>query len=1594
MDCNGQASGSIIQCESQILGEALPVTGTAVQLHYGTERTSGYKFGNTLEIPLSGATLPASLRSIHLEVLVAGRKFAQNFPPTPNQRTSFTWDGKDAQDRTLQGATTATVRVGYEYGAVYLGPNEFARAFASYSSRSSGSGSGSGSSYSLGPVREAQKVIAWQETQSTFINHPPSRSFIGGWSLSVHHVYDPVGKMLYLGDGTRRSDQSPQLQNIITTFAGGGSTFQDDGLATATTLAAPYRTAVGPDGSLYIADRDHHRIRRVDPFGIITTVAGTSAGGYSGDGGPATAARLYAPTGIAVAPDGSLYIGDSYGHRIRRVKDGIITAFAGTDVIGFSGDGGPATAARISSTNSGITVGPDGSLYIADRDNHRIRRVEPGPDGIISTVSGTGVSGFSGDGGPATLAQLESPWDVAIGADGSLYIADSSNGRIRRVNPDGIMTTVAGIGGYGNVSGIGGLATQARIGTPTGIALAPDGSLYIIGGVVRRVGTDGVIKDVASRNNLDCYYNPFGGDGGPATGDVCLGYAYGVTVGPDGSVYIADSAHNRIRKVAPANPGFSLSDLAIASADGHQLYRFTAEGRHLSTVDTLTNTVLYTFAYDSAGRLNTITDANNNVVTIERDGNGNPTAIVAPFGQRTTLAVNGDGYLASVTNPAGEAYEMTYTSLGLLTAFTDPLDQTATLTYDALGRLTKDTDPAGGSHTLARTELPNGYTVTRTTGENRTTTYTVENLGTGDQQRRVTGPAGATTTTLTQTDGTIKTTAPDGTVTTAVEGPDPRFGMQAPLTKSLTMTSGGKTANLTLTKTAALSDPNNPLSLTTLTTTTTLNSRSATSVYTASTRRTAFTSASGRQGYQIQDADGRVIEAGVTGFAPMYFSYDARGRLSTVQQGSGSDERLMTLDYDADADGYLSRATDALGRVTTLARDNAGRVVNQTLPDLSEIDFAYDTKGHLTALTPPNQPAHGFAYTPVDLTAAYQPPITTNGGDTDYAYNRDRQPTQVTRPDGGLITANYDSAGRLDTLTTPAGAYDYGYNAVSQLTGVTAPGDVTLAYSYNQSLLTGVAWSGALTGQVGYGYDNDFRVTSLTVNNANAIAYTYDADSLLTKAGDLTLTRSAQNGLLTGTTLGGVSDSRSYNSFGEVTNYTTTVTGQTPSPFAVQYTYDQGGRISQKVETLGGVATIFDYGYDPRGQLIEVKRDNGVSAQYGYDANGNRTHRNGSVVAHYDTQDRLLDYAGATYLYTANGELQKKTVGALVTTYAYDALGNLRSATLSDGTQLDYLIDGQNRRVGKKRNGVLEQAFLYQSTLKPIAELDGAGNVVSRFVYAGKANVPDYLIKGTQTYRIFTDHLGSPRLVVNTADGVIAQRMDYDEFGRVLSDSSPGFQPFGFAGGLYDRDTGLVRFGARDYDAETGRWTAKDPIRFGGGDANLYVYVMNSPINFKDPIGLWSLGFTAYAGLGGGLNVAYDPKIGASLEYEFGWGEGTSFDYDPNGKPYAGDPLRHIDEEAEWFGEVEIKYGPAALSCGAKKPISGDDGSFGPLETNGPKFCLGSVCTGENGSTFKWDPSKGPSENLGFDDKGGLLKGGMEGKFGARGRGVLWRADQ
>lgn len=347
----------------------------------------------------------------------------------------------------------------------------------------------------------------------------------------------------------------------------------------------------------------------------------------------------------------------------------------------------------------------------------------------------------------------------------------------------------------------------------------------------------------------------------------------------------------------------------------------------------------------------------------------------------------------------------------------------------------------------------------------------------------------------------------------------------------------------------------------------------------------------------------------------------------------------------------------------------------------------------------------------------------------------------------------------------------------------------------------------------------------------------------------MTIRRDGGNGLLTGTTLGNVSDLRTFDVTGAVTSYDATLNGT--EIFAATYTRDLIGRVVAKSETVQGVTTNIGYSYDAVGRLAGVTVGGVSAGTYTYDGNGNRLTGPGvATPATYDVQDRLTQYGDTSYAYDATGALATKSVAGDVTSYGYDVLGNLRTVTLPGGTSIQYLIDGRDRRVGKKVNGTKTRGWLYQDRYRVIAELDGNDAVVSTFVYGTRPNVPDFMVKNGTTYRLVVDDVGSPRLVVDTVTGTVAQRLAYDEFGNVVQDTNPGFQPFGFAGGLYDAQTGLVRYGARDYDAEIGRWTSRDPSGLDGG-FNVYAYANGDPVNYIDVTGRSGAGVLVGFALGG-----------------------------------------------------------------------------------------------------------------------------------------------
>ncbi|WP_125532024.1 NHL repeat-containing protein [Streptomyces sp. WAC 06725] len=334
-------------------------------------------------------------------------------------------------------------------------------------------------------------------------------------------------------------------QGCIATVAGNGTAgyLSDGGPATLTQLNWPHDVALDEHGNLYIVCRSNNRVRKVTPQGIITTVAGNGIAGYVSDGGPATATQLSSPCGVAADGAGNLYIADLGNNRVRKVDSkGIITTVAGNGIAGYVSDGGPATATQLNGPHS-VAVDRDGNVYIADYHNHRVRKVDS--KGIITTVAGTGQAGYVSDGGPAAATKLYHPTGVAVDAAGNLYIADSANQRVRKVTPQGTITTVAGTGTAGYTSD-GGPATSSQLNTPAYVTLDDAGNLYIAESGsqrIRKVTTDGIITTVAG-NGTAGYVD----DGGPATATRLYG-PRGVALDRAGNLYIADGDNNRVRGV-------------------------------------------------------------------------------------------------------------------------------------------------------------------------------------------------------------------------------------------------------------------------------------------------------------------------------------------------------------------------------------------------------------------------------------------------------------------------------------------------------------------------------------------------------------------------------------------------------------------------------------------------------------------------------------------------------------------------------------------------------------------------------------------------------------------------------------------------------------------------------------------------------------------------------------------------------------------------------------------------------------------------------------------------------------------------------------
>jgi cysteine-rich repeat protein len=469
--------------------------------------------------------------------------------------------------------------------------------------------------------------------------------------LAVPHgvTLDRLGN-LYIADSGNSRIRRVDSSGMISTVAGTGTRgYNGDGLAaTSAHLVFPSSVAVDGLGNVYIADSASHRIRRVDTLGVISTIAGTGTRGYNGDGTAAISAQLDYPTGVLVDPTGDVYIADNYNYRIRRVdsNSGNISTVAGTGSRNYNGDGLPATTAQLVAPSC-VAIDGMGNVYIADSRDHRIRRVDN--NGIISTVAGTGSSGYHGDGVAGTGAPLSYPFCVAVDDLGNVYIADTDANRIRRVDSNGIISTVAGNGTRG-YSGDGMAATNAQLADPIGVAVDGHGNLYIADITnhrIRRVGSNGTISTVAGTG-----IGGYNGDRLAAT-SAQLSDPWGVTVDGRGNVYIADRGNHRVRRV---DVNGIISTVAGTGTAGYNGDGMSATSSQLDSPDGVAvDGVGNVYIADSANHRIRRVDSNGEISTVVGtgtrgfDGDGGP-ARSSMLADPASVSVDGLGNLYTADN--------------------------------------------------------------------------------------------------------------------------------------------------------------------------------------------------------------------------------------------------------------------------------------------------------------------------------------------------------------------------------------------------------------------------------------------------------------------------------------------------------------------------------------------------------------------------------------------------------------------------------------------------------------------------------------------------------------------------------------------------------------------------------------------------------------------------------------------------------------------------------------------------------------------------------------------------------------------------------
>uniref|UniRef100_A0A8C6QCF5 Teneurin transmembrane protein 2 n=1 Tax=Nannospalax galili TaxID=1026970 RepID=A0A8C6QCF5_NANGA len=1409
--------------ETQVLHEEIELPGSSVKLRYLSSRTAGYK--SLLKITMTQSTVPLNLIRVHLMVAVEGHLFQKSFQASPNLAYTFIWDKTDAYGQRVYGLSDAVVSVGFEY--------ETCPSLILWEKRTA---------LLQGFELDPSNLGGWSLDKHHILN-VKSGILHKGTGENQFLTQQPAIITSIMGNGRRRSISCPSCNGLAegnkllapVALAVGidGSLYVGDFnyirrifpsrnvtsiLELRNNPAHKYYLAVDPvSGSLYVSDTNSRRIYRVkslsgakDLAGNSEVVAGTGEQclpfdeARCGDGGKAVDATLMSPRGIAVDKNGLMYFVDAT--MIRKVdQNGIISTLLGsndlTAVRPLSCDSSMDVAQVRLEWPTDLAVNPmDNSLYVLENnvilritENHQVSIIAgrpmhcqvPGIDYSLSKL--------------AIHSALESASAIAISHTGVLYITETDEKKINRLRQ---VTT--------------------------------NGEICLLAGAA---------SDCDCKNDVNCIC--YSGDDAYAT-DAILNSPSSLAVAPDGTIYIADLGNIRIRAVSKNKPILNAFNQYEAASPGEQeLYVFNADGIHQYTMSLVTGEYLYNFTYSTDNDVTELIDNNGNSLKIRRDSSGMPRHLLMPDSQIITLTVGTNGGLKVVSTQSLELGLMTYDgNTGLLATKSDETGWTTFYDYDHEGRLTNVTRPTGVVTSLHR-EMEKSITIDIENSNRDDDVTVITNLSSVEASYTVVQDQVRNSYQLCN-NGTLRVMYANGMGVSFHSEPHVLAGTITPTIGrcniSLPMENGLNSIEWRLRKEQIKGK------VTIFGRKLRVHGRNLLSIDYDRNIRTEKIYDDHRKFTLriIYDQVGRpFLWLPSSGLAAVNVSYFFNGRLAGLQRGAMSERtdidkqgRIVSRMF---ADGkvwsysYLDKSMVLLlqsQRQYIFEYDSSERLHAVTMPSVARHSMSTHTSiGYIRNIYNPPESNASVIFDYSDDGRILKTSFLGTGRQVFYKYGKLSKLSEIVY-DSTAVTFGYDeTTGVLKMVNLQSGGFSctIRYRKIGPLVD-------KQIYRFSEE--------GMINARFDYTYhDNSFRIASIkpVISETPLPVDLYRYDEISGKVehfGKFGVIYYDINQIITTAVM---TLSKHFDTHGRIKEVQYEMFRSLMYWMTVQY--DSMGRVIKRELKLGPYAntTKYTYDYDGDGQLQSVAVNDRPTWRYSYDLNGNLHLLNPGNSARlmplrYDLRDRITRLGDVQYKIDDDGYLCQR--GSDI--FEYNSKGLLtRAYNKASGWSVQYRYDGVGRRASYKTNLGHHLQYFYSDLHNPTRithVYNHSNSEITSLYYDLQGHLFAMESSSGEEYYVASDNTGTP-LAVFSINGLMIKQLQYTAYGEIYYDSNPDFQMvIGFHGGLYDPLTKLVHFTQRDYDVLAGRWTSpdytmwrnvgKEPAPF-----NLYMFKSNNPLS-------------------------------------------------------------------------------------------------------------------------------------------------------------------